>query len=229
MNKVLDSATFVILGCDYSKYENFIKEIQESKTILKLGSIKKIEYRSNIPLPENFPMPIAGFNIGPINLIYIVPEKKITMEVNNYSAEQKIMKELLIAVSNIRLQDITAIGINYLARLNTENKKLNILNSSIHKVISDWPENTGFEVSIPFLLKDFNCSSTLRINKHSGGYDLNKTFSDYHYDIVSNYHFKFDSDRANIINRVKELENIVIKIDALYEHFNDNCKKIIEL
>ena len=129
----------------------------------------------------------------------------------------------------MRLQDITAIGINYLARLNTGDNRLNIFNDSIHNKILHWPENTGFEVTIPFDLNDFNCSSTLRISKYSGGNDKCGNFSDYHYDIVVNYHFKFNSDRANIINRLDELKNIASKIDSLYNDFEQNCEKIVAL
>lgn len=231
MKKESESLAFVIANCNFGNHKQFIKELKESSTLNAIGDWQEIKFQSNIELPENFPMPVCGLYADEISIIYIVPEKKVSIEAKKYEEKKETLKKILNAVSNMQIANITAIGINYDVIYNTAKKRLNIFNSSIHAEFPDWEKNVGFKVTIPLDLqeRELKCNSFFEIKKHSGGKEKNGEFKEYKYNITANYHFKINSDKAIIDNRLKELKTIIDKIDVSYADFEEKCKKVIKL
>lgn len=230
MKKISESAAFVVTNCDFKSDIDFKEELKQSETLKEIGEIKDIAIKANIPLPMNFPLPVAALQIGSANVVYVVPNKRVSIEVSDYLTGKDSIKALLNAISNMRLPEINAIGLNFTARYNTGEKRLNMFNSCIHKKFPDWSNNTGFEVLLPLDLDNkWGCKATYKISKIAGGNNENGEFEEYIYEIFSNYHFKVTSDKAKLTLRLNELEVILGRIDTLHNDFDEKCEKIIEL
>ncbi len=231
MKKEFENAVFVAANCNFGNHKEFIKEIKESETFKKVGNLQEIKFQSNIDLPEDFPMPICGLYVDEISILYFVHEKRISIETRNYEEKKETLKNILTAISNMKIADISALGFNYDVVYNTGNKKLNIFNASIHNEFPNWKENIGFKVTIPLDLQELElgCKSVYEIKKHSGGTDKNGQFEDYKYNIAANYHFNINGDKAKVNDRLKELNAIICKIDNLYSDFEKTCEKVIKL
>ncbi len=232
MEKISEKATFVIANYIFNDANLFSTELESSEKFKSNNSdFEKVKLQSNILLPENFPMPLAIYKNKNSQIMYSVGDARLDISSSDYEEAKERLKNLLLTLAQFKLQEISAIGINYNAGCKT-NKRLAIFNKEISDgTFSNWSKNIGFTLSIPLDLKDlYNCVATYTIKKISGETNSQGDIVEpYVYNISVNYNFKIDEDKADTMKRYNKLESIVNSIENLYKDFNKKCSEITSL
>lgn len=233
MEKLTEKAIFVIANYKFGNANYFCDELEKSESYKTyLADFKKIPIKSNPPLPENFPMPLALYrNNGGNEFIYSVGDARLDISINDYSNNKDLPANWLFILAQFKLQDISAIGINFNANCKTSDR-LSIFNEKINdETITNWSKNTGFTLTIPILIDESNnCTATYKITKIQGGKDKDLNITEqYVYNISVNYNFIINEDKADTMKRYEKLKTISNKINELYSDFNNKCNEFTRL
>lgn len=232
MNKINEKAIFVIANYRFIDANQFSSELESSESFKTYNAdFKKIPVQSNIPLPIDFPMPLAVYRNQNTQIMYSVGDARVDILSSDYLDNKDRLKNLLKTLAQFKLQEISAIGINYHADCETD-KRLSIFNENISdKTFKNWSKNTGFTVKIPLDLEElYSCIATYSIKKVQGETDKNgDIIIPYIYNISVNYNFKILEDKADTMKRFEKLKKIVGYIENLYNDFEDKCKEITQL
>ena len=158
-----------------------------------------------------------------IQVVYNQNEFKLSIEKKNFSKDTfEEFKSLSSDILDIKLSDITAVGINYNALFNLGKAKLNLLNNEIIDKIPDFKNNLTFEFVLPIEYPDRNLIATYRIKKKSGGDDTNEPRI---YSINVNFHFDFT--KLSTGEKAEKVKDVLSY--NLYEEFITNSQKFLEL
>lgn len=232
MNIEKENATFVIANYNFNSIRQFENEFQNSDSCKQfIDGFEKvpIKIKGEIPLPIDVEVPVTAFRKDFQQITYSLLEHRLDISTKDYSNDSVILKNMLLTLSQFKLQEINAIGINYNLECNTGEKRLNIFNLEIDKRIKDWSKNEGFSIIIPFSLSDYPCIATYSIEKVIGGIQEDGSFINYVYSIAVNYNFEMTEDKADIIKRLDKVKHIIEDIDTLYATFIEKCGEIIDL
>lgn len=227
-------ATFVVTDYNFQTTEQFsnlfensesCKEFVQNFSQLNIGHFKI----NDVLVQGNYPKPIIIYRDDKKNEIrYNHLNKRLEIISQNYSEDQdKFIKELLITLSQFKLQEISYIGFNFILDYDKENDKLNIFNSKINEKFPDFPKNIGFSVTLPIdLSNEFEhpCIATYEITKISIYDGKNHV-----YRITANYNFSLNADKGNVTSRLKELQSIIEQLSKIYNKFSETYIKVIEL
>ena len=232
MNNNKEEAVLVVANYRFCDANQFCNELNSSKSFKSSNSdFQKVKIKTDIPLPENFPIPFAMYKTETMQIRYSAQDARLDILSFDYAKDKDRLKNLLKTLAQFKLQEITAIGVNFNADCKTKNR-LSVLNKKIsNETIKNWSKNTGFNLTIPIELDDYdNCCATYFIGKDDKARsEEEKAIAPYLYNISVNYNFKIDEDKADTIQRFNKLENIVKSIENLYKDFQEKCKEIIAL
>lgn len=158
-----------------------------------------------------------------IQVSYSLNEFKLTIEKKNFSESAfDEFKNLSNDILDLKLSDITAIGVNYNALFNLGEAKLSLLNNDIIEKVPDFEKNLTFEFVLPIQYEERNLVATYRIKKVSGGGDSKEPRI---YRINVNFHF--DISKLSTIEKAEKLKEILSY--NLYDEFVVNSQKFLEL
>lgn len=234
MNILNEKAIFVVANYRFLDANNFCDELTKSDSFKeKYSDFQRIrmQFQSNIPLPPEFPVPVALYRNKNTEIIYSLGDARLDISSFSYAEEKERLKDLLFTLSQFKLQEISAIGINYNADCETD-KRLSIFNKSISDdTFSNWSKNSGFVVTLPLNLEDlYGCVATYSIKKVKGETDdSGEIVEPYIYNISVNYNFKIDEDKADVMKRLTKLKEIVDSVEKLYKDFEKKCSEITQL
>lgn len=234
MNYTTKQANFIIENFDFKNISNFRKEFLESKSCQEISEgfqeqkvILKID-SDKVDLPS-FENPIIVFCKNTCQIIYDNINKVVQIKTRDYTEDSHLVINLLNTLTQFKLQEIERIMISFMTRCNTKKKKLNIFNSRIHEKLSVWNFNQGFRVHIPIQNPERDYSEEYIVSKISGGSITPECFDDYVYQVVSNYIYEIDDDKANLKDRLARLELIGSSVPELNEQFVTTCEEIMNL
>ena len=160
-----------------------------------------------------------------IQLCYNRLTRQMEILTKDYDSNKDFVEKILFTFAQLRLQEAKSVVLSFMLHYNKGENRLCLFNEDIHKKLSDFPNNEGFDVSLPVDLTDeFGCKGIYGIGKVN-----TKNDNEHIYEIVANYIFNFTSDNADANGRMKELEQAINKSYALYKHYNEICNQIVEL
>ncbi len=234
MSIVYKQEAFIVTGYNYSTIEEFQSAINVSKNCTNLIKDFKRLNTTNIKIRIN-DVPVSN-NQSPHMLVYANGEKEIQLCYNKINRQMEILtkdydnnkdfiEKILFTFAQLRLQEAKSIVLSFMNHYNKGENKLCLFNENIHKKLSDFSNNEGFEVSLPVdLTSEFGCKGIYGVGKVN-----TKNNNEHIYEIVANYIFNFTSDSADTNGRIQELEQAINKSHALYKHYNEICNQIVEL
>ncbi len=223
-------ATLVALNYNCIANE-FSDKLDEKDIINKYKlKLKDVEWNGpNLPPPHilNELRPLVPYVYTTedmtIQVIYTQSEYKLSIEKRNFSQEGfEQFKNLSNDVLDIKLSDITAIGVNYNALFNLGDAKLNLLNNNIIEKVPDFKKNLTFEFVLPIEYADRNLIATYRIKKKSGG---GNTSEPRIYSINVNFHF--DISKLSTAEKTEKVKDILSY--NLYDEFIEKSQGFLKL
>lgn len=217
-------ATLVALNYSFLSAAEFREKLEE-KDILnkyKLTFVEDaVEIKGEIPpqqilndIKEFFPIVYASED-ATIKIIYTQKEFKLVIDKKNLSQETyQDFANLSNDIIDLKLSDLSAVGMNYSAEFNLSNLKLNLLNNQIIDYIPDFQNNLTFEFVLPINYEEKGLISTYRIRKLKGG---DNTGLDRIYAISVNNHFNISE--YSTADKAKKLDEI-LSVDLFNEFLN---------
>ncbi len=229
MDFIDNNATFSIYNYVFPDTMSFKNEFQNSDTCKEISTnfeeqAVKIKVSGYLPPNLKIPSPIIVFANGTCQIIYDDINKKIDITSSNYKEDKDTMTELLMALSQFKLQEISYITNSFSSKCNNHRNRLNVFNENINVKLSNWEDNVGFDVRIPIQVQEEIYSEDYRISKYSGSEN-----EDYIYNVFAIYEYKFIEDKANLMKRLEKLDLIRTKRDELYNKFTKKCEEIMSL
>ena len=188
----------------------------------------------NIANADNIPLPVMDGLISllpctyqskdtTVKVVYAQREFKLSIEKLNLTNDNfEEFKRLSGEILDLKLSDISAIGINYSAEYNLGKSKLMLLNNDIVNKVPDFAKNRTFELVLPLCYENRGMVATYRIKKIKGG---DNTKEERIYSIKANYHY--DISRMTTNEKIQQIENI-LSFNLCHE-FLDNGQKFLEL
>lgn len=231
-NIIKEEVQFVVTDYNFASVDDFITSLEASESCKNLLSYfeqaKVASLKVNgMTLPFDGQKVIALFNQknGKIQFRYNFVNKTLEIASRDFNTDKELLERLLMTFTQLKAQDISSVLLSFMIHYNTGKNKLKMFNEQIHIKMTDFKHNNGFTVYIPVdLMQELGCQAAYEISKVSG------SENDAHiYQITSNYEFKLIVDKANILNRLKELESIKNKINDVHNRFIKTGKEIIDL
>ena len=232
MNFVATDIKATIVALNYNCIANEFLEKLEDKDIIDKYKLKLQDIKwggQNLP-PKQILNELRTFvpyiyitEDTTIRIIYNQNEFKLSIEKKNFCEDTfEQFQHLSSDILDLKLSDITAVGINYNALFNLGKAKLNLLNNEIIDKIPDFKNNLTFEFVLPIEYPDRNLVATYRIKKKSGGDETNEPRI---YDINVNFHFDFT--KLSTGEKAEKVKDVLSY--NLYEEFITNSQKFLEL
>lgn len=222
-------ATLIALNYNFASGLEFSNKLEE-KEILNKYHLKSKELQLAEQLPPKeilaglralFPYVYSSEDTT-IQIVYTQNEFKLSIEKNNINKDNfQTYKDLSNDIIDLKLSDISAMGMNYSAEFNLGDNRLDILNEKITG-IKDFDKNLTIDFKIPISYPERNLIASYRLRKIKGG---DKTQEPHIYEVSVNFHF--DLKLLSTGEKGKRLENI-LSYD-LYEEFFNKCQEFLKL
>lgn len=223
-------ATLVALNYNCLTAKEFFNKLEERDIIEKYElKLQDMQWQGDLPSQQilNDLRPMLPYvyitKDTTIKVIYTQNEFKLTIEKRNLAKDNfSIFQELSNDILDLKLSDITAIGINYSAKFNLNKAKLNLLNNDIISEIPDFKNNLTFEFVLPIAYEERGLIETYRIKKESGGDDTEEPRI---YSINANFHF--DLSQLSTSQKADKLKEI-LSYDC-YDEFFEKSQGFLRL
>ena len=223
--------TLVAINYKCATVGKFDSKLKEKNILNKY----KLEMQDiNISSANNVPLPVVNGLISmlpctyqskdtTVKVVYTQQEFRLSIEKLNLANENfEEFKGLSWEILDLKLSDVSAIGVNYSADYNLGKSKLILLNSEILEKVPDFTKNRTFEFVLPIDYPERGLVATYRIKKVKGGDD---TGEDRIYSIKANYHY--DISKMTTTQKIQKIEDILSF--ELCQEFLDNGQKFLEL
>lgn len=222
-------AILIALNYNCSSSVEFASKLEERDLInkynLQLGEIKM---QGQVP-PEEVLNSLKGLfpciyttNDTKIEIIYTQKEFKLSItKMGMDEKEFNNFRDLSSDILDLKLSDVSAIGMNYSAEFDLGSARLDILNNKITS-IPDFVQNLTFEFKLPIYYPERNLVASYRIKKVKGG---DGTGEPHIYNISVNFHF--DINQLNTGEKAQKVKEI-LSYD-LYEEFLNKSQEFLKL
>lgn len=224
-------ATLVALNYNFANVGEFTGKLK-AKNLLEKYSLKQTEQTIQIKSTNPPPLPIINdirsflpltfiSNDTTVKVIYTQQELKLVIDKQAINSDNfEDYKNLSYDFIDLKVSDISAIGMNYSAEFNLKENKLLLLNEETIQAVDNFDQNVSFEFILPLEDKKKGVLSTYRVRKISQNTDI-----DHIYEISVNFHF--DLSDMSTANKAIKLEKI-IAID-FYQTFMKQCQRFLEV
>lgn len=223
-------ATLVALNYNFTNINEFIEKLK-SKSILEKYNLEQreqaIKVSSAVQPPASILNDVRQFlplkfvsKDTMVEIIYTQQELKLFISKSNideasFSDYAKLSNDFI----DLKLSDLTAIGMNYSAEFNLKDKKLLLLRDETVAAVPNFQQNISFEFILPLKDEKRGVLSTYRIRK------IDNNCEDHKYEISVNFHYEIEkmttSEKANKINEIISLN--------MYKEFEEQCQRFLEI
>lgn len=222
-------AILIALNYNCSSSLEFASKLEEKDLINKYNlQPYEIKIQGKIP-PEQVLKSLKGLfpcvytvNDTKIEVLYTQQEFKLSITKLGIDKEGfDNFRNLSSDILDLKLSDVSAIGINYSAEFNLGDNRLDILNNKITG-IPEFNQNLTFEFKLPIFYPERNLVASYRIKKVKGG---DGTREPHIYDINVNFHF--DIKQFNTGEKAEKVREILSY--NLYEEFLNKSQEFLKL
>lgn len=222
-------AVLIALNYNCSSSVEFTSKLEEKDLINKYNlQSKEIKMQGQIP-PEEVLNSLKGLfpciytaNDTKIEVIYTHNEFKLSItKLGIDEKEFDNFRNLSSDILDLKLSDVSAIGINYSAEFDLGDVRLDILNNKITG-IPDFNQNLTFEFKLPIYYPERNLVASYRIKKVKGG---DGTAEPHIYDINVNFHF--DIKQLSTGEKAEKIKEILAY--DLYKEFLNKSQEFLKL
>lgn len=223
-------ATLVALNYNFANINEFIEKLN-SKDILKKYNLEQqeqiVKFSSSVQPPASILNDVRQFlplkfvsKDTTIEIVYTQQELKLLISKKNideksFSDYAKLSNDFI----DLKLSDLTAIGMNYSAEFNLKDEKLLLLRDETVEAVPNFEQNISFEFILPLKDEKRGVLSTYRIRK------IDNDCKDHKYEISVNFHYAIEkmttSEKANKVNEIISLD--------MYKEFEAQCQRFLGL
>ena len=222
-------ATLVALNYNFLSTNEFSNKLEEKDIINRYKlKLQDLSWQGQLP-PQQIINDIRAMlpyvyksEDTTIQLTYSQNDFRLSIEkINLNELNFDEFKNLSGDVIDLKLSDISAIGINYTALFNLKGSRLDILNDKITN-IPDFDKNLTFEFKLPIFYKERNLVASYRIKKVING---DVPDSEHIYEINVNFHF--DIKQLSTGEKTEKLKEILSC--NLYTEFLQKSQEFLKL